>query len=180
MCSQQYYPGILGYSDKRGAVCMCSRHYYPGILGYSDKRRVHHACVHASTVLGSWDTLTSEVHHACVHASTVLGPWDTLTRRCSMHVFMPVLSWDGHSISGLMTWYGTTHIPLNFYAILWRHWTSSASIGPTLNGNRVDCPCVFINEGNKPCYYGNGYQDFVGYIPSYFCTQCKVILTNTI
>ena len=70
---------------------------YLGTLGYSDKE-VQYACVHASTVLGSWDTLTSG--------------------GCSMHVFMPpILSWDGLSISGLMTWYGTTHIPLNFYAI---------------------------------------------------------------
>ena len=53
---------------------MCSRQYCPGVLGYSDKE-------------------------------------------CSMHVFMPVLSWDGQSISGLMTWDGTTHIPLKFYAI---------------------------------------------------------------
>ena len=52
---------------------MCSCQYYPGILGYSDKRRVQYACVHASTVLGSWDTLT---------------------RQCTMHVFTPVLSWD--------------------------------------------------------------------------------------
>ena len=51
---------------------MCSRQYCTGILGYSDK----------------------EVHHACVHASTVLGSWDTLTRRCTMHVFTPVLYWD--------------------------------------------------------------------------------------
>ena len=60
--------GILWQAE--GAVCMCSRQYYPGILEYSDKG----------------------VQYACVHASTILGSWDTLTRGCSMHVFMPVLS----------------------------------------------------------------------------------------
>ena len=52
---------------------MCSHQYCPGTLGYSDKG-VQYACVHASTILGSWDTLTSG--------------------GCSMHVFMPVLYWD--------------------------------------------------------------------------------------
>ena len=70
---------------------MCSRQYCTGILGYSDK----------------------EVQYACVHASTVLGSWDILTRRCSMHVFMPVLSWDGQSILGLTTWYGTTFLRIS-------------------------------------------------------------------
>ena len=88
--------GISGPWDTlaRSAGCMCSRQYCPGISGYSAKRRVQHACVHASTVLGSQDTLPSGgcsmhvftpvlywdlgilcqgVQHACVHASTVLG-----------------------------------------------------------------------------------------------------------
>ena len=104
-----------------------------------------------------------------------------MTRRCSMHVFTPVLSWDGQSISGLL-WPGMVQLIYLWISMPFDGVTGhpSASIGPTLNGNHLDSPCVFINEGNELCYYGNGYQDFVEYITSYFCTQCKVILTNTI
>ena len=137
----------------------CKWSGYLGILGYSDKG-VQYACVHASTVLGSWDTLPS--------------------RGCSMHVFMPVRPGMVRVFQDL--WPGMVQLIYHWISMPFDGVTGhpSASIGPSLNGNLLDSPCVFINEGNKPCYYGNGYQDFAGYIPSYFCTQCKVILTNTI
>ena len=118
----------LGILWQGGAVCMCSRQYYPGILGYSDKRR---CTMHMFTPVlywRSWDTLTSGGAPCMCSRQYCTGDLGILWQggagcMCS-HQYCPGMVtvfrdfWPGMEQPIYM------YLLKNFYVIWWHHWTS--------------------------------------------------------